>query len=267
LCGTTAGGVGLIFAVKVDFGKAADDYGKHRAGFPNSFFESLEENRFIVGGETVVDLGTGTGSIARGLSKMGCTVTGVDPSPALLEVARRLAEGEGLQIDWLDGTAENTGLSDRSVDVVTAGQCWHWFDAAKAIKEVRRILKPGARLIVSHFDWLPTPENVVWHTEQLIREVNPEWNMGGGVGIYPDWFRHFAEGGFENIASYSYDEMVSYSHEGWRGRIRASAGIKGSLPVDAVADFDRRHGEMLKKLFPDDPLDIPHRVFVISGTI
>ena len=225
--------------MKVDFGKAAEDYRKHRAGFPESFFRSLQEKGFIVGDETVVDLGTGTGTISRGLSKLGCKVTGVDPSDQLLEEAKRISVGEDLKIDWLVGTAENTALPDASTDVVTAGQCWHWFNATKAIKEVRRIARPGGRLIVAHFDWLPISNNVVWRTEQLIQEASPEWNLGGGVGVYPDWFRHFAEGGIGEIVSYSYDEDVKYTHEAWRGRIRASAGIQGILPVDAVADFDQ----------------------------
>ncbi len=54
---------------------------------------------------------------------------------------------------------------------------------------------------------------------------------------------------------------VSYSHEGWRGRIRASAGVGGSLPDARVAAFDRALAALLAAEFPEQPLQVPHRAF------
>lgn len=252
--------------MNVDFGKAARDYRKHRAGFPDSFFSSLQSNGLIKGHESIIDLGTGTGTVARGLAKLGCKVIGIDPAAKLLKEANELAQEEGLQIDWREGCSENIELANESIDVVTAGQCWHWFNHQRALKEVKRVLRPSGRLIIAHFDWLPFHQNVVLHTERLIKETNPDWIFGDGVGIYPDWFRHLNDGNFVDIKSYSYDEYVSYSHEAWRGRIRASAGIKGSLVPDKVEEFDRRHNEMLKERFHGSLLSVPHRVFVVHGT-
>ncbi len=249
--------------MKADFGKTASDYQKHRAGFPLSFFKRLQIDGLTEGSETVVDLGSGTGTVARGLAKMGCKVTGVDPSSEMLGAALEMAKEEGVVIDFCQGTAEGTGQEDQTADVVTAGQCWHWFDPESAVKDVRRILKPGGLLLIAHFDWLPINGNVVWHTEKLIMEKNPSWNMGGQVGIYPEWFRHLNEGGFSDIRSFSYQEAASYSHEAWRGRIRASAG--GSLSKENVVAFDEAHKQMLKTHFPKEQLSIPHQVFVIHG--
>jgi hypothetical protein len=58
---------------------------------------------------------------------------------------------------------------------------------------------------------------------------------------------------------------VPYTHESWRGRIRASAGIAASLPADAVARFDVAHAHMLSERFPQEPLLTPHRVFALIG--
>jgi ubiquinone/menaquinone biosynthesis C-methylase UbiE len=249
----------------LDFGKTASDYRKYRAGFPASFFESLNERAYLQGGDVVVDLGTGTGSIARGLTAVGCQVTGIDPSRELLKQAAEIADEACLSVNWVKGTAEATGLTAESVDFVTAGQCWHWFDSYRAITEICRILKPSGRLLIAHFDWLPLRGNVVWHTEQLIKEANPEWKMDGGCGVYPEWYRHLGEGGFSDIESLTYEESIAYTHEAWCGRIRASAGIGGTLSPEAVDAFDIRHRAMLSEDFPDEILQVPHRIFVVSG--
>ncbi|WP_299381467.1 class I SAM-dependent methyltransferase [uncultured Kiloniella sp.] len=154
-----------------------------------------------------------------------------------------------------------TGLDNARFDVVTAGQCWHWFEATKATKECQRILKPGGYIVICHFDWLPLPRNVVSATESLISKHNPAWEMSGGTGIYPQWTVDLATGGFEAIETFSQDLRVRYSHEDWRGRIRASAGVSASLSPDAVAAFDKEHGDLLRRDFSDDPLFIPHRLW------
>ena len=54
--------------MKPDFGRTASEYGKHRAGFPDSFFDRLQRLQIGVPGQSVVDLGTGTGTLARGFA-------------------------------------------------------------------------------------------------------------------------------------------------------------------------------------------------------
>ena len=64
----------------VDFGKTASDYARHRAGFPDSFFTKLEQHGVSIQGARVVDLGTGTGTVARELAVRGASrVVGIDP--------------------------------------------------------------------------------------------------------------------------------------------------------------------------------------------
>ncbi len=132
-------------------------------------------------------------------------------------------------------------------------------------RESSRILKAGGKLIICHFDWIPLEGNVVWHTEKLIQKYNPKWAFGDGNGIYPRWFRHMGETGFTDIRSFSYDEDAPYSHEGWKGRIRASAGVAASLQPKEVAKFDSELAKVLNEKFPDDELRIPHRVFAVYG--
>jgi tungstate transport system substrate-binding protein len=239
------------------------NYGRHRAGFPEVFFERLSGFGIGLEGQRVLDLGTGAGTLARGFARRGCRVTGLDVSSELEEEAKRLDAEAGVTIEYLVAAAEDTGLSGDSFDVVSAGQCWHWFERPKTAREARRLLVSGGRLVIAHFDWLPLKGSVVKATERLIETYNPEWAWGGGVGIHPKWLRDVANAGFEDIESFSFDTPVAYSHEAWRGRVRASAGVGASLPNDWVENFDREHARMLSERFPEEPLMAPHRVFAV----
>ncbi len=156
-------------SMRVDFGRAAGDYALHRAGFPDSFFERVSALGLGRPGQTVVDLGTGTGTLARGFARRGCRAIGIDPSPAMLESARHESLGDGVAVEYHLASAEDTGLEACCADFVCAGQCWHWFDRFAAAREVGRIATPGGRLLIAHFDWIPLPGNLADATEALIR--------------------------------------------------------------------------------------------------
>lgn len=249
----------------INFGNTAADYRRYRAGFPADFFTQAAAHGVGLPGQQILDIGTGTGTLARGFAQRGATVIGMDPASALLEQARALSEQEGVQVDYREGRAEHTGLADASLDVVTAGQCWHWFDRPAAAQEAWRVLRRGGTLMMAHFDWLPLPGNVVAATEDLILQFNPQWNAAGGTGIHPRWFADLSTAGFSGIQSFSLDVPVYYSHEAWRGRIRASAGVAASLDADSVARFDAALAELLRQHFPADPVLTPHRVFAVWG--
>lgn len=249
----------------VDFGKTAQDYARFRAGFPPALFERLRAQGIGLPGQHLLDLGTGTGTLARGFARAGCRVVGLDPAQPLLKQARALAAQEGVEVTFQEGRAERSGFPDAAFDVVAAGQCWHWFDRPAAAAESRRVLKPGGALLLAYFDWLPLPGNVVEATERLILAHNPAWPAAGGRGFHPEWFADLGIGGFTGIESFSFEVDVPYSHEAWRGRIRASAGVAASLEAAAVARFDGELATLLAGAFPAEPLAVPHRVFALWG--
>ncbi len=253
--------------MKIDFGRTAADYARHRAGFPERLFARLAALGIGRVGQRVLDLGSGTGSLARGFARRGARVTALDLSADLLVQARALAADEGVDIETLRAPAEDSGLPDAAFEAVTAGQCWHWFDRPRAAAEARRLLVPGGMLAICHFDWLPllgtVPGTVVAATEALIEAHNPAWTLGGGDGRYPAWTADAADAGFGAIESFDFEISVPYGHEAWRGRIRASAGVGGSLAPGAVAVFDRALAALLAAEFPDAPLQVPHRCFAV----
>jgi SAM-dependent methyltransferase len=248
-----------------DFGLTAQDYRRHRAGFPPELVTRLAGHGVEAAGRDVLDIGTGTGSLARLLALAGGRVTGVDPAAPLLEQARGLDAEAGVSVEYRVATAEATGLPDGAFDIVTAGQCWHWFDAPRAAAEVRRLLRPGGHVVIAHFDWLPLPGNVVAATEELILAHNPQWSMAGGTGLHPRWLTDLATAGFRDIETFSFDLDVPYRPEDWVGRIRASAGVGASLPEDGVRAFCEELTAVLRERFPDDPLRVPHRTWAVTA--
>ncbi len=249
----------------IDFGNTAHDYKTYRQGFPTQFFEKLQSLQLIGQDIRVLDVGTGTGTIARGSAIVGSRVTAVDIAEPLLEQAKILDKAQNIDITYHIAPAENTGLESESFDTVLAGQCWHWFSRPDATAEVYRLLVPAGVIVIAHLDWIPLEGNIVYATEQLILKHNPKWAMHSGTGLYPQWLTDLGVGGFVDIETFSFDLDLIYTHEAWRGRIRASAGISASLSDEAVQLFDDDLKQLLQTHFPSDPLHVHHRVWAVTA--
>ena len=120
------------------FGAVADAYDAGRPTFP------AEALIWILGpgrGLQVLDLGAGTGKLAAVAAELGHDVIAVDPSQEMLEVCRRRPG-----IDTMAGAAESIPLAHASVDAVIVGQAFHWFDHARALPEIARVLRPNGVL-------------------------------------------------------------------------------------------------------------------------
>ncbi|MCA9619249.1 MAG: methyltransferase domain-containing protein [Myxococcales bacterium] len=246
--------------MQVDFGRTAEDYARYRGELPAGLLGRLE--RFEIGrpGQRVLDLGTGTGVFARAFAAQGAEVVGLDRSAEMLDQARAI---EGPKVDYVEASAERTLLDQKSFDVVSVAEAWHWFDRPKVMREIKRVLKPAGRLVIVYDEWLPLRDNAVQATEKLIESYNPDWKLGGGTGLHPTTLTDVRAAGFVEIESFSFDDNVSFSHEAWRGRVRASAGVLASLSAGEVARFDEKLRRTLEERFADEPLDIPFCVWAV----
>ncbi len=124
------------------FASAADLYEESRPSYPQAAVDWLADQLELRPRATVVDLAAGTGKLTRLLIPTGATVIGVEPVDDMRGALRRTAPAA----DARPGTAERTGLPDRSADAVTVAQAFHWFDAPAALAEIHRILRPAGRL-------------------------------------------------------------------------------------------------------------------------
>lgn len=254
--------------MQVDFGRAALDYARYRAGFPASFYDTLAARGICPrrGAERALDIATGTGTMARALAARGWQVDGIDLSPDMLAAARMLAAEQAVGPSFQVARAEALPFADAAFALATAGTCWHWFDRARAAAETHRVLLPGGYLVIAALEWRSAPGNAVRATSDLIAAHNPGWATAGGAGNFTfafDWADELAEHGFDIVARLAFDIAIPYSHDSWRGRIRASAGVGGSMSPAGVARFDAELAALLARDFPQDPLSLPHEVMAI----
>lgn len=134
------------------FSDRAKEYAASRPDYPAALGEAIGRYGGLMAGldirastrdaRTVADIGSGTGISSRLLLDLGCRVIGVEPNAAMRAVSERELADEP-RFTAVAGTAEATTLPDASVDMVVAGQAFHWFDPVPTRDEFRRILKPG----------------------------------------------------------------------------------------------------------------------------
>ena len=108
-------------------------------------------------GRKALDVGTGTGQFAVYLAHKGFEVCGGDLSEEMIATARRNAAQEGLSIGFQTGDAEHLDFADNSFDVVVSRNLlWTLPQPELALKEWKRVLKPGGKLVVSDGFWMNT---------------------------------------------------------------------------------------------------------------
>jgi SAM-dependent methyltransferase len=122
------------------FSKKAEVYSKYRPSYPKQIIEISGAQISFTKDKIVADVGSGTGILSRIFLDNGNFVYGVEPNDEMRSFAEKnLAKYP--KFVSLNRLAEDTGLPNGSVDLVTAGQALHWFDRDRARKEFARILK------------------------------------------------------------------------------------------------------------------------------
>jgi SAM-dependent methyltransferase len=131
----------------IRFSNRAENYAKYRPGYPAEVIAILESECGLTPHSLVADVGSGTGILSEVFLKNGNPVFAVEPNaPMRLFAERDLKRFESFVS--INATAEETTLEPASVDFITAGQAFHWFDREKAKREFRRILKPGGWVVL-----------------------------------------------------------------------------------------------------------------------
>jgi ubiquinone/menaquinone biosynthesis C-methylase UbiE len=227
------------------FSSRVDNYVKYRPSYPPEVVTLLAAECELTPSSLIADIGAGTGLLAELFLKHGNRVLGVEPNREMREAGERLL-ADYPHYSAVDGTAEATTLGDSSVDVITAGQAFHWFEREKARAEFGRILRPGGwvALVWNERRIDSTPFLAAY--EQLLRSYAGDYEKLNHRQVDQRKIAEFFKPGSFNMRSFENRQFFDY--EGAKGRLLSSSytpepGQPGHQQMlDELARIVQAHG-------------------------
>lgn len=132
---------------KERFSDRVENYIKYRPGYPADIIPFLVEEINFNSSRIVADIGSGTGILSRLFLENGNFVFGIEPNSEMRNAGQnQLSNYKKFQS--VNGSSENTGLENNSIDLISAGQAFHWFDIQKSKEEFKRILKKNGYVLL-----------------------------------------------------------------------------------------------------------------------
>jgi ubiquinone/menaquinone biosynthesis C-methylase UbiE len=142
-----------LFASNVAF------YERYRLAYPDRLVRRVAGLAGLVPGDSVLDLGTGTGMLAIAFAKLGFVVTALDPEPAMLAAAKAAADAAGVAVDFRLAASHDLTPGMGPYRLVTMGRSFHWMDRAATLSMLDRIIVPGGGVALFHDAHPPVEEN------------------------------------------------------------------------------------------------------------
>lgn len=239
-----------------DWGRTSEEYAKYRDIYPKEFYQKIIDRGLCIKGQKVLDLGTGTGVLPRNMYQYGANWTGTDISPEQIEQAKRLSEAEKKEINYMAIPTEAIDFPRESFDVITACQCFWYFDHERVMPKLAELLKPNGKLLILYMAWLPFDDAIAGKSEELVLKYSPNWS-GAGETRHPIWIPDVAYDYFEMEEHKEYDLMVPFTKESWHGRMKACRGVGASLSGEELAKWDEEHRKLLDEIAPEQ-FDVSH---------
>lgn len=236
--------------------------GRYRDIYPDSFYKNLLSLGIGLKGQSILDIGTGTGVLPRGLYKYGARFVGVDISKEQIETAINISKENGMDIEYHVRPAEATQLPSDSFDVITACQCFLYFDKELVIPEIKRMLKKDGIFAAMWMAWVPGEDKVSGLSEKIVLKYNPHWNAGGYTRQKVNE-SEWEACGLKVKDVVSYDEKLPFDIDSWCGRIRACRGIGASLPEYKIIEFDNEHRKAILENFGTE-FEVLHHILIVT---
>lgn len=230
-----------------DWGKTSSDYAKFRDIYPPEFYEKIVCRNLCVSGQKVLDLGTGTGVLPRNMYRYGARWTAADISENQIEQARMLSKD--MDIQYVAASTEDIHFDRDSFDVITACQCFWYFDHERVMPNLCRMLKAGGSLLVLYMAWLPFEDKIAGASEELVLKYNPKWS-GSGETVHPIAIPDCYKEKFHLVYHEEYPLKVAFTRDGWHGRMKACRGIGASLTEPEIALWEKEHKKLLAGIAP-----------------
>ena len=248
-----------------DFSNNLTDYEKYRRAFPRRAFDELAARQIGLPGQTILDVGSGTGLIGDGLANIELHLIELDCNEILIRATsrrrndNRLAFPTRAVVQSVVAKAEECPFSGQLFDGVVVAQSWHWLHRVCAPGEIRRVLKPGNSVGIIYYMHVPMGRDIAGQTERLILKDHPHWRHQNSAGINGQVLRDLQSNGFEKIESLSFDVEELFTVEQWTGYVR-TLSICNEMSKPALAKFNFELGDLLQAV--EQPFVVMHRLFM-----
>lgn len=245
----------------VRFGDRVADYVRYRPGYPREIVATLAAECGLTPVSVIADIGCGPGNLAKIFLENGNRVIGIEPNGPMREAGVRELAGFDRRFTAADGRAEETGLADASVDFVTAGQAFHWFDPERAGTEFRRILRPAGWCVLV---WNEQNRNSAFlhEYEQLLIRYGKDYGaIRNSRNDAMEVERFFKS---QPVTRRKYTYRQQFDFEGLRGRLQSSS--YSPKPEDATYEpLVRGLREVFDRHSEEGRVDFEYETFLYFG--
>jgi SAM-dependent methyltransferase len=215
------------------FGVDAERYDRSRPRYPAALVD-----RIVAGspGREVLDIGCGTGIVARQLQAAGCRVLGVEPDARMAGLARQT----GVEVEV--ATIEAWDPAGRAFDAAVAGQAWHWVDPVRGAAKAAKALRPGGRLALFWNAFQPPPD-LAEAFAAVFRRAMPDAPFRPGAGPAVNGYLSMCAkaadgiaeaGGFGPPEQWRFDWEWTYTRDAWLDQL-PTGGFLTKAPPETVA--------------------------------
>jgi ubiquinone/menaquinone biosynthesis C-methylase UbiE len=232
------------------FSGRVETYIRSRPGYPPQVVDTLRDECGMTAHWVVADVGSGTGLLSEPCLKNGSQVLGVEPNDEMREASEKLL-ARYPRFQTVKGSAEATTLPDQSVDLVTAGQVFHWFDQQRARAEFTRILRPGGWIAIL-FNTRDIASPLVQAYERLLEAYGTDYLQVRHENISQEEFNAFF--GPQGCRMKTFKNVQTLDYEGLKGRLLSSSfvpneGEKAEAMVRELERIFRTHERGGKVMF------------------
>jgi SAM-dependent methyltransferase len=217
------------------FETVAAEYERHRPEYPEEALRWAAGRLGLAPGVRVLDVGAGTGKLTRGLVALGFEAVAVEPGgPMLAQLREAVPEAEALE-----GPAEAIPLPDASVEAAFAGQAFHWFDSARALPELHRVISPGGGLALL-WNWWDERDPLQAELGTLIGYVGHQPYRDDELPGEP-WFSELGRTVVESAQQSSPDKLVG--HLATASAFLTAEAEEREKALESVRELASRYGE------------------------
>ncbi len=223
------------------FSHNSKSYADSRPVYPQTLYDFIA--KLPIEKQACWDVATGSGQAAVPLSSIFAKVIATDASQNQIENATKVAN-----IDYLNEPAEQTGIPDSSIDLITVAQALHWFSFDDFYKEVKRVAKPNAYIICWCYSLTRITPEIDAVVDQLYYDLTaPYWKpernyVDEEYSTIPFPFQKLETPSFEMKLDWDADQLINYLNT-WSG-VNEYQKANGHNPLTLIeADLRKAFGE------------------------